>query len=419
MSPSPPRRPRALSLVSLSLASLSALACVCAGALPGGVNEQLVGHLEPVCQAHAVDPEVPLVRVARAGQPDDVPPLQGDDLHLLLAVTPDRLIVDIWEDLDSPKDLAERLDLSREDLDRSEVGAVVVGLAVAPGTPSARVAEVTRLVSEAGYEHVLFLFESESPLELPVAPDPEVAAEVDDLMGSASEELQLQLLAARMEPLLKLCPAGSETFVAVAVASPGIKCDLMSAGFDEALGSCPMTDWPAVMTVAQAMWTPRSPQVLTAARVSLDPEGEVLLAEGDWDDLAPEVVAREGRAVWFGDAEAVSRRQAAGVRIDGAPMVLGEVDSNEVVSVIADHMEAIEACHLEVVDAGRSAQGRITPKIVIQPDGVVSKASIKLSTMRDRPLEACLMETFGAMRFSPIEGGGIAIVSTPLVFTAP
>ena len=180
-----------------------------------------------------------------------------------------------------------------------------------------------------------------------------------------------------------------------------------------------MTDWPAVMTVGQYMWAPRSAQVLTATRVSLDPEGEVLLAEGDWDSLAPEVVARAGRAVWLGDAAAVGRRQAAGVRIDGAPLVLGQIDPAGVASVIAGHMEAIEACHLEVVAGGRSAQGRITPKIVIQADGVVSKASIKLSTMRDRPLETCLMETFGAMRFSPIEGGGIAIVSTPLVFTAP
>ena len=103
-------------------------------------------------------------------------------------------------------------------------------------------------------------------------------------------------------------------------------------------------------------------------------------------------------------------------RIGGDPIILGALDKSLIDAVIKRHMNQIRYCYQRELTKNPSLGGKITVKFVIAKDGSVSKASIKSSTMGNKPVESCISGRFMRFQFPEPKGGGIVIVSYPFIF---
>lgn len=101
------------------------------------------------------------------------------------------------------------------------------------------------------------------------------------------------------------------------------------------------------------------------------------------------------------------------LRVYGSPLVLGALDKSVIDRVIRSNMTQLRYCYTK-----HPAQGRATLKITIGPDGVVREVEVVGSTLQHAQLETCLAEQAEGMQFPKPRGGGIVIVTYPMVFGA-
>ena len=99
------------------------------------------------------------------------------------------------------------------------------------------------------------------------------------------------------------------------------------------------------------------------------------------------------------------------------PIVLGSIDKSVIDRVIKQHLAQIRYCYEKELTRDPSLAGRVVLKFVIGKDGAVTSVEIKETTLADETLEACLSARFLRMRFPAPAGGGIVVVSYPLVFS--
>lgn len=102
----------------------------------------------------------------------------------------------------------------------------------------------------------------------------------------------------------------------------------------------------------------------------------------------------------------------------GEPIVLGALDSSLINAVINEDMAKIKYCYQHILDEEPNlGPGKIVMKFVIHSNGSVKNASVKASTVNNFKVESCIKNKFLQFKFSKTAGGGIVIVSYPLIFT--
>lgn len=99
------------------------------------------------------------------------------------------------------------------------------------------------------------------------------------------------------------------------------------------------------------------------------------------------------------------------------PVLLGSLDKALIDGVIKANMGEIQACYQSLLEREPKATGQTTMKFVIARDGTVSATAVKASTIADVPFQDCLRKVFHGLRYPEPKGGGIVIVSYPLVFS--
>ena len=105
------------------------------------------------------------------------------------------------------------------------------------------------------------------------------------------------------------------------------------------------------------------------------------------------------------------------VNSQGAIFLSG-IDKSAVDRVVKSHLASIRYCYQKELPGNPDLHGKVVIKFVIAKDGTVSQSSVRSSTLDHQPAERCLVERFGRMRFVKPKGGGIAVVSYPLVFSS-
>ncbi len=112
------------------------------------------------------------------------------------------------------------------------------------------------------------------------------------------------------------------------------------------------------------------------------------------------------------------RPQSKGpVHSDGAIFLSG-IDKSAVDRVVKSHLASIRYCYQRELPGNPDMAGKVVIKFVIAKDGTVSQSTVRSSTLNSPAVERCLTERFGRMRFVKPKGGGIAVVSYPLVFSS-
>lgn len=99
------------------------------------------------------------------------------------------------------------------------------------------------------------------------------------------------------------------------------------------------------------------------------------------------------------------------------PSIVGAMDASLVQAVVDKHLGLLALCYREGVRREPTLQGRVVARLMVGRDGGVSTASLQSSTLGDEQVEACVVGRLRAMRFRAPTGGGMGIVSQPLVFS--
>jgi hypothetical protein len=99
------------------------------------------------------------------------------------------------------------------------------------------------------------------------------------------------------------------------------------------------------------------------------------------------------------------------------PIVMGANARPDVVQEVRRHDDESATCVARWRSKHPELAGRVTIRFVIGKTGAVAKADVSASNLQDPEVERCLATSFEHFVFPPLpEGGGIAIVTYPLVF---
>lgn len=96
--------------------------------------------------------------------------------------------------------------------------------------------------------------------------------------------------------------------------------------------------------------------------------------------------------------------------------VNGSLDPRLIRKVVRDHEGQLRACYERELSKTRGLNGRIVVAWVITPQGSVSSAIVKETTMKNKNVEACLTNAIKFWRFQSPKGGGSVLVEYPFVF---
>lgn len=111
--------------------------------------------------------------------------------------------------------------------------------------------------------------------------------------------------------------------------------------------------------------------------------------------------------------ELMPRVEAKEAEILGSAVDRGEIDR-----VVKSRLAELRHCYERELSKDPDLSGKVGIRFVIAADGAVSSASVGSSTMRVGAVGDCLAGRFLRMRFPSPRGGGVVVVSYPLVFRA-
>lgn len=98
------------------------------------------------------------------------------------------------------------------------------------------------------------------------------------------------------------------------------------------------------------------------------------------------------------------------------PVVVGAMDKDVLRRVILRNRNRFKYCYQRQLATNPNLQGKVVTRFVIGPDGNVATVQDAGSTLSDSTVIACVHRTFKTMMFPQPTGGGVVIVTYPLVF---
>jgi len=98
------------------------------------------------------------------------------------------------------------------------------------------------------------------------------------------------------------------------------------------------------------------------------------------------------------------------------PKTSGSIDKRIIQKVVRDHTGELRACYEKELNKTKGLHGRIVVNWIISPQGSVSTAFIKESTLNNKTLENCVVSSIKFWRFPAPSGGGMAKVEYPFLF---
>lgn len=98
------------------------------------------------------------------------------------------------------------------------------------------------------------------------------------------------------------------------------------------------------------------------------------------------------------------------------PEVTGSLDKRIIQKVVRQHAGELRACYEKEVAKIKGLNGRIVIVWLISPQGAVTKALVKETTMKNKNVENCIINSIKFWRFPAPKGGGMVQIEYPFVF---
>ncbi len=119
----------------------------------------------------------------------------------------------------------------------------------------------------------------------------------------------------------------------------------------------------------------------------------------------------------YGAGGRVDEKRPAPTVTTGAPKAVGKLDTAIINRVISQHRSQIRRCYQQAIEKNPDLAGKIIIDFVIDPKGKVTNAKAKGDSAMVEAMGSCTLRAFRTFRFPAPEGGGIAKVSYPLIFS--
>ena len=100
------------------------------------------------------------------------------------------------------------------------------------------------------------------------------------------------------------------------------------------------------------------------------------------------------------------------------PEVTGALDKRIIQKVVRQHSGELRACYEKELNKIKGLNGRVVVVWLISPQGAVTKALVKESTIKNKNVENCVVNSIKFWRFPAPKGGGIVQIEYPFVFEA-
>jgi len=100
----------------------------------------------------------------------------------------------------------------------------------------------------------------------------------------------------------------------------------------------------------------------------------------------------------------------------GNANVVGALDKDDIRRVIRSHLNQFKYCYQRRLTANPKLQGKVVTRFTISPAGTVAAAQDARSTMPDPEVTSCVQRVFKRLRFPQPKGGGVVVVTYPLIF---
>lgn len=101
----------------------------------------------------------------------------------------------------------------------------------------------------------------------------------------------------------------------------------------------------------------------------------------------------------------------------GRMVVKGSLSKEIILRILRRRVSALLGCYQRGLKRKPGLRGRVAVKFIISPTGLVQHASLDRSTLGDKQVERCVVETIKGTKFPSCGGGGIVIVTVPIVLT--
>ncbi|MBO4350097.1 MAG: von Willebrand factor type A domain-containing protein [Proteobacteria bacterium] len=98
------------------------------------------------------------------------------------------------------------------------------------------------------------------------------------------------------------------------------------------------------------------------------------------------------------------------------PDVTGAIDKRIIQKVVRQHTGELRACYERELNKIKGLNGRVVLDWIISPQGAVKTAIVKESTIKNKNVENCVVNSVKYWRFPPPKGGGMAQVEYPFEF---
>ena len=99
------------------------------------------------------------------------------------------------------------------------------------------------------------------------------------------------------------------------------------------------------------------------------------------------------------------------------PVVTGSLDKRIIRKVVNNHIGELRACYEKELTKTKDLLGKVVFEWIINPDGNVSIVIIQSSSLNNKNMESCLLNSIKFWRFPAPKGGGMAKVEFPISFT--
>ena len=100
------------------------------------------------------------------------------------------------------------------------------------------------------------------------------------------------------------------------------------------------------------------------------------------------------------------------------PEVTGALDKRIIQKVVRQHSGELRACYEKELNKNKGLNGRVVVNWIISPQGAVTKAIVKESTIKNKNVESCVVNSVKFWKFPAPKGGGIVAIEYPFVFEA-
>lgn len=148
-----------------------------------------------------------------------------------------------------------------------------------------------------------------------------------------------------------------------------------------------------------------------------DPEG------GSGDSQTDVILELTESAVGDGDQkvkdQAVGRSGKGSTAIDASELrVLGGLEKEVIAETIQSRLITINDCYEKDLTKNQQLRGKVVVRFTIDGNGKVLAARISQSEMNNATVEKCIVSNLGHWIFSKPKGGGLVLVSVPIIFSS-